>query len=46
MDSFTNGALMGVRVGLGLGFLNILTYQFFGTGTIDWAGSQAVGVVA
>tara|TARA_R110001606_G_scaffold384189_2_gene546922 strand:- start:592 stop:741 length:150 start_codon:yes stop_codon:yes gene_type:complete len=46
MESLTNGALMGVRVGLGLGFLNIVTYQFFGTGTIDWASSQTVGVVA
>ena len=46
MDSLTSGAIMGVRVGLALGFLNIVTYQFFGTGTIDWATANTVGRVA
>ncbi len=44
MDSFTSGALMGLRLGLGLGFLNVLTFQLLGTGTVDWAFSKPAGV--
>jgi hypothetical protein len=44
-ESFTTGALMGLRLGLGLGFLNILTFQLLGTGTVDWAVSKSVGAV-
>ena len=42
INSFSDGALMGLRLGLAAG-LNVITFQLLGTGTISWASSKALG---
>tara|TARA_R100000353_G_C6500230_1_gene194027 strand:+ start:1009 stop:1164 length:156 start_codon:yes stop_codon:yes gene_type:complete len=43
INSFSDGALMGLRLGLAAGLLNVITFQLLGTGTISWASSKALG---